>query len=101
MTNTNALRPGWTPVTIGLMVLGFIVFWPLGLAMLAYILWGDQFHDMFRDARNHFDTMMKDTGGRCAHRRRHANSRRQLGNRRVAVGILKGSDHDGDRLIAL
>lgn len=38
-------------MTIGLMVLGFIVFWPLGLAMLAYILWGDRFHDMARDAR--------------------------------------------------
>lgn len=24
------------------MVLGFVFFWPLGLAMLAYILWGDR-----------------------------------------------------------
>lgn len=28
-------KPAW----IGLMVLGFIVFWPVGLAILAYILW--------------------------------------------------------------
>ncbi len=28
-------RPAW----IGLMVLGFIVFWPFGLALLAYLLW--------------------------------------------------------------
>ena len=28
-------RPAW----IALMVIGFIVFWPIGLAMLAYILW--------------------------------------------------------------
>lgn len=28
-------KPAW----IGLMVLGFIVFWPLGLAMLAYLIW--------------------------------------------------------------
>jgi hypothetical protein len=28
-------KPAW----IALMVLGFIVFWPLGLAMLAYIIW--------------------------------------------------------------
>ena len=60
MTNSNTLRPGWTPLTIGLMILGFIVFWPLGLAMLAYILWGDQFQDMFRDARGHFKDMMRD-----------------------------------------
>ena len=43
MTN-YAIRPEWSPMTIGLMVLGFIVFWPLGLAMLAYILWGDRLH---------------------------------------------------------
>ena len=42
MTNPASLRPAWTPITIGLMVLGFVIFWPLGLAMLAYILWGDQ-----------------------------------------------------------
>lgn len=54
MTNTLALRPAWTPLTTFLMVLGFIVFWPLGLAMLAYILWGDHFHRVADDARGHF-----------------------------------------------
>lgn len=52
MTSCSAIRPGWNPMTIGLMVLGFIVFWPLGLAMLAYILWGDRFGEMARDARD-------------------------------------------------
>ena len=42
MTNTALIRPAWTPATIALMVVGFMVFWPLGLAMLAYILWGDR-----------------------------------------------------------
>ncbi len=41
-TQGLVLRPAWTPFTILLMILGFIVFWPLGLAMLAYILWGDR-----------------------------------------------------------
>ncbi len=36
------IRPGWNPLSIALMVIGFIIFWPLGLAMLAYILWGDR-----------------------------------------------------------
>jgi hypothetical protein len=36
-------RPGWTPFTVLAMVLGFMVFWPLGLAVLAYILWGERF----------------------------------------------------------
>ena len=35
-------RGKWTPLNTILMVGGFIVFWPLGLAMLAYILWGDR-----------------------------------------------------------
>lgn len=42
MTQSAMLRPAWTPATIALMVLGFIAYWPLGLAMLAYILWGDK-----------------------------------------------------------
>jgi hypothetical protein len=41
--NTAIIKPQWSPMTIGLMVLGFIIFWPLGLAMLGYILWGEKF----------------------------------------------------------
>lgn len=50
MAASYALRPAWTPFTILLMVVGFIVFWPLGLAMLAYILWGDRIPEI----RRHF-----------------------------------------------
>ena len=48
------LRPAWTPATIGLMVLGFIIAWPLGLAMLAYIIWGDRMDDFKHDLRRGF-----------------------------------------------
>ena len=48
-----ALRPAVTPVTLLLMILGFIWFWPLGLAMLAFMLFGHRFHDV----RRHFDDM--------------------------------------------
>lgn len=41
--NTAMIKPQWGPLTIALMVLGFIIWWPLGLAMLAYILWGEKF----------------------------------------------------------
>lgn len=41
--NTAIIKPQWGPLTIALMVLGFIVWWPLGLAVLAYILWGEMF----------------------------------------------------------
>jgi Protein of unknown function (DUF2852) len=41
--HTAIIKPEWSPITIALMVLGFIVFWPLGLAVLGYILWGEKF----------------------------------------------------------
>lgn len=41
--NTALIKPQWSPLTIALMVLGFITFWPLGLAVLAYIVWGEKF----------------------------------------------------------
>ena len=33
--NTAIIKPQWGPLTIALMVLGFVVWWPLGLAALA------------------------------------------------------------------
>lgn len=54
MTASQTLRPGWTPITIGLMILGFIAWWPLGLAMLAYIVWGDRLHDALNDTKREF-----------------------------------------------
>ena len=49
MTHTLTIRPGWTPLTIILMVIGFMLAWPLGLLMLAYILWGDRIPEFRRD----------------------------------------------------
>ena len=42
-TNYAYFRPGWSPFTVLAMVLGFMIFWPVGLAVLAYILWGERF----------------------------------------------------------
>ena len=42
MNTTHPLRPAWTPVNILLMIVGFAVFWPLGLFMIAYMIWGDE-----------------------------------------------------------
>ena len=41
--HTAIIKPQWGPLTIALMVLGFVIWWPLGLAVLAYILWGEMF----------------------------------------------------------
>ncbi|HEY0292778.1 MAG TPA: DUF2852 domain-containing protein [Hansschlegelia sp.] len=32
----------WTALTVALTAIGFVVFWPLGLAMVAYVLWGEK-----------------------------------------------------------
>lgn len=50
MSHTLTIRPAWTPVTIILMVAGFMIAWPLGLMMLAYILWGDRIPEFRRNA---------------------------------------------------
>ena len=55
MTTTALIRPAWTPATIALMVIGFVVFWPLGLAMLAYIIWGDRLAGFKRDVNRATD----------------------------------------------
>ncbi|PTW63107.1 uncharacterized protein DUF2852 [Breoghania corrubedonensis] len=54
MTQCGPLRPAWTPLTITLMILGFVFYWPLGLAMIAYILWGDHLHKAFGGVRDDF-----------------------------------------------
>ncbi|MGH2342666.1 DUF2852 domain-containing protein [Segnochrobactraceae bacterium EtOH-i3] len=63
MTASNMIRPAWTPVTTGLMVLGFVAWWPLGLAMLGYILWGDRAHRLVEDARAQFRNSGWSCGG--------------------------------------
>ncbi|MCQ2002287.1 DUF2852 domain-containing protein [Rhizobium sp. NRK18] len=55
MNQSALLRPDWTPATIALMVLGFVIFWPLGLAMLAYILFGERLQEFKRDMNSKAD----------------------------------------------
>ena len=55
MVHSYAMRPAWTPLTIALMVIGFMLFWPLGLIMLAYILFGDHVPEI----RRHFAGMRR------------------------------------------
>ena len=38
MNVTALIRLVWMPATVALIVVGFRVFWPLGMAMLAYII---------------------------------------------------------------
>ena len=78
MNQSALIRPDWTPATIALMVLGFIVFWPLGLAMLAYILFGERLRAFKRHANEKADGFFaKGWNGGCrtrhhAHHRGHS-----------------------------
>ena len=55
---TQALiRPAWTPITIAMMIGGFMIFWPLGLAMIAYIIWGDRLDQFKTDVNKATDNM--------------------------------------------
>lgn len=70
-TTTDTARPGGIRTTlrrgedwldqrgkwawIAAMVLGFIVFWPVGLALLAYMIWGKQMFSRSCGHRRHHD----------------------------------------------
>ena len=56
-SKTPWIRPAWTPVTIAMMVFGFILHPVLGLAMLAYIIWGDKLEGMSSDIRSATDDL--------------------------------------------
>ena len=51
MNCISSTRPRWNFWSIAIMVIGFIIAWPLGLAALAYILWGDRMHTAMDEAR--------------------------------------------------
>jgi len=53
------IRPAWTPVTIALMIMGFMVFWPLGLAMIAYIMWGDRLNGFKHEVNRATDSVFR------------------------------------------
>jgi len=64
MNQSALLRPDWTPATVALMVLGFMVFWPLGLAMLAYIIFGERLRNFKKDANGAADGFFAACRGR-------------------------------------
>jgi hypothetical protein len=49
------LRPGWSLPAILLMVVGFLLWWPLGLAVLVWILWGDRIEAWWHENRHRME----------------------------------------------
>src|SRR4051794_28299064 len=46
-------RGRWSALNVVLMIVGFAVFWPLGLAMLAWIIWGDEIGRTTQELKGH------------------------------------------------
>ena len=74
------IRPAWTPATIALMVGGFVVFWPLGLAMLGYILWGDRLDGFKRDVNRATDDVAGAVRRGCGWNARRSHGFARTGN---------------------
>nr|WP_237154306.1 DUF2852 domain-containing protein [Oryzibacter oryziterrae] len=62
MMHGCTLRPGFHPLSIGLMVLGFVLFWPIGLAVLAYMLWGDRMRSKWNTLKPQFEQAARQGG---------------------------------------
>lgn len=88
--NTTFIKPQWGPLTIALMVLGFVLFWPLGLAMLAYILWGE----MFGGSPEKAQAWMHKSKAWC----QGNNSRHMYGNWRQSSGNAAFDDYRTEQL---
>ena len=80
--NTAMIKPQWGPLSIALMVLGFVIWWPLGLAALAYILWGEMFGGSSDKAERfvHRSRSWAENCGRGNHGFRHGGFRQSSGN---------------------
>jgi hypothetical protein len=59
MTTVAQRTSRWTPLGVAAIVLGFIVWWPLGFAILAYILWGGSVDQLFNEAVEQVKGMAK------------------------------------------
>jgi len=70
--STAVIKPNWSPLNIALMVLGFVFFWPLGLAMLAYILWGEHYGGSSEKAEKWMKKQKFKMNGRGCHGRHSA-----------------------------
>ncbi|WP_342642342.1 DUF2852 domain-containing protein [Rhodoligotrophos ferricapiens] len=68
MTLTKTTGRRWTPLSVATLVLGFMVWWPIGLAVLAYIFWGGQIDEDFQRLRSRLTENKGFSRGFCAHR---------------------------------
>ena len=74
-------RPAW----ICVMILGFIIFWPVGLAILGYMIWSGRMGSWKHSSRGrwHFEGVKRESGWGCRprqHRRHGRQATQSSGN---------------------
>ncbi|TCT10583.1 uncharacterized protein DUF2852 [Tepidamorphus gemmatus] len=60
------IRPSWSPLSIAAMVVGFIIWWPLGVAVLAWIIWGERMIAWWDESRHRFQVRAAGDTGNAA-----------------------------------
>ncbi len=75
-------RPAWTPATIGLMVLGFIFWKPLGFVVLGYILFGGKAREWIAEREHDWRKRRQGTGNSAFDAYREAELERLEAERR-------------------
>ena len=56
---SNTRQRRWTPLAVFAVIMGFIVWWPLGVAAIGYILWGGSIDGLADDTVEQVKSWMK------------------------------------------
>ena len=59
MTTLARNKGRWTPLAVAAAVLGFVTWGPIGLAVIAYIMWGGSIDDLARDGIDQIKAAVK------------------------------------------
>ena len=95
--NTAMIKPQWGPLSIALMVLGFVIWWPLGLAVLAYILWGEMFGGS-SDKAERFVNRSRSWAENCGRGNHGFRSGSHMGGFRQSSGNAAFDDYRAEQL---
>ena len=63
MTTIAQRSSRWTPLGVAALILGFLVWWPLGFAVLAYILWGGSVDQLLKETIDQFKSKSSSARG--------------------------------------
>ncbi len=59
MSTITRRKGRWTPLGVAAVVLGFMAWWPVGLAVVAYIMWGGSIDELAQKGYDELKSMFK------------------------------------------